>query len=117
MKRTVRIVVGCTLLAGVAPALASKCPPDSVKVGTVCYRHLRGERVADSALEHLAREAGAGGQGNAREADRPFGTGIHRIRPFPSPFAKSAFMAPMSSEQEPTIANTTTDWLFGVLVV
>src|SRR5262249_48223635 len=36
MKRTVRIVVGCTLLAGVAPALASKCPPDSVKVGTVC---------------------------------------------------------------------------------
>ena len=36
MKRTVRIVVGCTLLAGVAPALASKCPPDSVKVGNVC---------------------------------------------------------------------------------
>jgi formylglycine-generating enzyme required for sulfatase activity len=36
MKRTVRIVVGCALLAGVAPALASKCPPDSVKVGTVC---------------------------------------------------------------------------------
>src|SRR5262249_57888365 len=36
MKRTVRIVVGCALLAGVAPALASKCPPDSVKVGNVC---------------------------------------------------------------------------------
>jgi formylglycine-generating enzyme required for sulfatase activity len=38
MKRTVRLVVGYALLAGVAPALAGtlKCPPDSVKVGTVC---------------------------------------------------------------------------------
>jgi hypothetical protein len=38
MKRTVRIVVGYALLAGVAPALAGtlKCPPDSVLVGNAC---------------------------------------------------------------------------------
>jgi hypothetical protein len=47
-----------------APAGAGtlKCPPDPVLVGDICIDLYEGERVADSALEHLASEEGAGRQ-------------------------------------------------------